>query len=322
MQNPKITIIIPVYNTEKYLRCCLDSIIAQSFTSWECICVNDGSSDNSGKILDEYAKKENRFIVIHRKNGGVSSARNIGLNMRRGEWITFVDSDDWIENETCEIAYKTAIECHADIVQWKSKRKQKINNSNDQLHIKEFNIKDDPKYFSPSMWDKLVSAELILHNKIRYPENIKLSEDRLFAFECYLYAKKCIFISKELYNYRENLSSASHSISYDMLLQEIKVVKKIEELATGYAEGTYDEVLYEQKRICKYHSLFSAVSPELELARKIFPEIDQRLLSEKRKLSLPYYFVSKNRDFIAIWIIRFYKILLKVKKFYQSKFSL
>ena len=92
-----ISIIVPVYNVEKYLRRCLDSILAQTFTDFECICIDDGSSDGSGKILDEYAEKDFRFVVIHKDNGGVSSARNAGLDVARGEWLAFVDSDDWVE---------------------------------------------------------------------------------------------------------------------------------------------------------------------------------------------------------------------------------
>lgn len=105
MENPKISIIVPVYNTEKYLRRCLDSISAQTFTDWECICVDDGSPDDSGSILDEYAEKDGRFVIIHKENGGVSSARNAGLDIARGEWIAFCDSDDWVEKDWPEEQY-------------------------------------------------------------------------------------------------------------------------------------------------------------------------------------------------------------------------
>jgi len=96
---PKISIIVPVYQVEKYLRRCLDSIVAQTFTDWECILVDDGSPDNSGKICDEYAEIDNRFRVFHQENAGVSAARNKGLDEAKGEWITFVDSDDYIEED-------------------------------------------------------------------------------------------------------------------------------------------------------------------------------------------------------------------------------
>lgn len=95
---PKISIIVPVYNCEKYLERCLDSIINQTFRNWECILVDDGSTDRSGKILDEYAEKDDRFAVFHKSNKGVSSARNYGMLKCKGDWVTFVDSDDWVEN--------------------------------------------------------------------------------------------------------------------------------------------------------------------------------------------------------------------------------
>ena len=100
---PKVSIIVPVYNAEKYLRECLDSIISQIFTDWECILVDDGSPDNSGEICNEYAKDDSRFRVFHVQNGGVSRARNIGLDNMSSEWVMFVDSDDAIAENTLEI---------------------------------------------------------------------------------------------------------------------------------------------------------------------------------------------------------------------------
>lgn len=96
---PKISVIVPVYNTEKYLHRCIDSILAQTFTDFELLLIDDGSKDNSGKICDEYAAKDSRVRVFHKANGGVSSARNLGLDNAQGEWITFVDSDDWVEKD-------------------------------------------------------------------------------------------------------------------------------------------------------------------------------------------------------------------------------
>ena len=96
-ENPKITVIVPVYNTEKYLRRCVDSILAQTFTDFELLLIDDGSTDGSGAICDEYAKKDSRVRVFHKEIGGVSSARNLGLDKAYGEWISFVDSDDWID---------------------------------------------------------------------------------------------------------------------------------------------------------------------------------------------------------------------------------
>ena len=116
MSSPKISIIVPVYNVEKYIRRCLDSIAAQTFTDWECICVDDGTPDASGKICDEYAQKDGRFVVIHKENGGVSSARNVGLDVAKGEYVTFCDSDDWVEKEMLEVFYNTALKNDAEVV--------------------------------------------------------------------------------------------------------------------------------------------------------------------------------------------------------------
>ena len=95
-QSPKISVIVPVYNVQKYLSRCIDSILAQTFTDFELLLINDGSKDNSGKMCDEYAKKDTRIHVFHKENGGVSSARNLGLENVQGEWITFIDSDDYL----------------------------------------------------------------------------------------------------------------------------------------------------------------------------------------------------------------------------------
>ena len=104
---PKISVIVPVYKAEKYLHRCVDSILAQTFTDFELLLINDGSPDNSGVICDEYAQKDNRIRVFHKENGGVSSARNIGLDNAKGEWITFIDSDDYIEQGYFEIPLDT-----------------------------------------------------------------------------------------------------------------------------------------------------------------------------------------------------------------------
>ena len=105
MKVPQISVIVPVYNVERYLCKCLDSILTQTITEWECILVDDGSTDKSGSICDEYAKKDGRFIVMHKENGGVSSARNLGIKGAHGEWISFVDADDELYEESLSTLY-------------------------------------------------------------------------------------------------------------------------------------------------------------------------------------------------------------------------
>jgi len=113
---PKISVIIPIYNVEKYLRRCLDSVLNQTFADWEAICVNDGSPDNSDIILAEYAAKDARFKIVNKKNGGLSDARNAGMQVATGDYILYLDSDDFIHPQTMEIAYSLAVRDGADIV--------------------------------------------------------------------------------------------------------------------------------------------------------------------------------------------------------------
>ena len=114
----KISLIIPVYNVAKYLGRCLDSIVNQTYRNIEIICVNDGSTDDSLDILNSYALKDERVKIINRENNGVSSSRNVALDVAKGEWIMFVDSDDWIDLNVCEAAMKIALEDSADVVMW------------------------------------------------------------------------------------------------------------------------------------------------------------------------------------------------------------
>ncbi len=119
---PKISIIIPMYGVEKYLRRCLDSVKNQTFQDWQAICVDDGSPDKSGEIAEEYAKSDKRFVVVHKENGGLSDARNAGMPYAKGKYIMYLDSDDFIHPQTMEIAYFFAEKNNSDIVSFQYDR--------------------------------------------------------------------------------------------------------------------------------------------------------------------------------------------------------
>ena len=114
--NPSISIIIPVYNVESYLERCVDSVLAQTFEDFEVILVNDGSTDNSPEICDEYLTVDNRIKIIHKDNGGLSSARNSGLDIAKGRYIMFVDSDDWIERNMCQLLYDRIVNTECEMI--------------------------------------------------------------------------------------------------------------------------------------------------------------------------------------------------------------
>ena len=128
-----ISIIVPVYNSELYLKKCLDSIISQTYENIEIICIDDNSSDDSLRILQEYEKKDQRIKVLQKVNEGVSFARNAGLDMARGDYILFVDSDDWIDRCTCEVALKKILEETADLVMWSYIRERETESSRKQI---------------------------------------------------------------------------------------------------------------------------------------------------------------------------------------------
>lgn len=207
MNHPLISIIVPVYNTEKYLHRCVDSILAQTYTDFELLLIDDGSSDNSGHICDEYALKDIRVRVYHQDNGGVSCARNLGLDNAKGDWITFIDSDDWIENE-----YLFRFRAETDLsLQGYS--------SND--HIAKYRdtiVGNNPgaeylyrKYvFGP--YCKLFRKDIIRDKEIRFDSNISCGEDILFLMEYMVHAKNMDVSSYVGYHYDRHDDSLSSSI--------------------------------------------------------------------------------------------------------------
>lgn len=215
----KISIIVPVYNVEKYLHKCLDSILAQTFKEFEVILVDDGSSDNSGKICDEYAKKDSRVKVFHKENAGVSSARNLGLKEASGEWIVFIDSDDYISKDFLECDYSTT----ADVIQ---KSYDIINEDSglSTLHKVTNKIIEDKEEFyrfyvrkrTNALWDKIIRRELI--KNITFNENVKIGEDFLFFLEIIKNIKQYLFDDKGIYHYIIHSNSAMQSTLKEPLL--------------------------------------------------------------------------------------------------------
>lgn len=205
---PKISVVVPVYNVEDYLHRCIDSIIEQTFTDFELLLINDGSTDNSGAICDEYAAKDNRIRVFHKKNGGVSSARNLGLDNSIGDWVTFADSDDytyscWLENFVYRIN-NTNIDL---ICQGFDTNKVTEAGLVDQYGINFLGpVTDaiDLMYKSNILgycWNKLYRLDIINSYSIRFDERINLKEDELFLFQYAQYCKLTLCIDRVGYYY-------------------------------------------------------------------------------------------------------------------------
>lgn len=218
-----ISIIIPIYNVENYLRQCLDSIMGQTYKNFECLLINDGSPDHSSKICEEFVEKDSRFRYFEKENGGVSSARNLGIEHSKGEYITFIDSDDWVDSDYLEVLYTTLLKEGADIT---------------VSTYKQFNIKDNCFYFhafqrgydkktftGPELIDNLQLLSSFDHSygsvcgklvksvrveNIRFNEETTLGEDMEFWYKLFLISDKIVYINKDTYIYRTSNDEYKH----------------------------------------------------------------------------------------------------------------
>lgn len=217
----KISVIIPVYNTEKYLRECLDSVLAQTFTDFEVLVINDGSTDSSGKICDEYAQKDARVKVFHKENGGVSSARNLGLDNAKGEWITFVDSDDSIkENYLTDFVNDTKYNGNIDFYMYGKYGSREL--LQDTPIVEYINLYDSFHLFeifkltpNGQTCSKFFKTSLINKYCLRFDNRITLSEDILFILEYLINVNEMKYRDIYYYYYRDTPDSLSNTDKVD-----------------------------------------------------------------------------------------------------------
>jgi len=209
---PLLSIIVPVYNSEKYLARCLDSILAQTFKNFECIIVDDGSVDQSPTICDEYAGRDKRIRVLRKKNEGVSAARNDGIEAASGSYIAFVDSDDTVHSEMYERMYKAAAAGKSDFVCCGYSHKEKnyalpscyFNRSQAEMAY----ILEKADLFG-TIWNKLYKSNIIRDNNIRFARGYSFGEDFLFNLNYFLFIEDGSLIEDILYCYHENDISIS-----------------------------------------------------------------------------------------------------------------
>ena len=204
---PLISVIVPVYKVETYLNNCIKSIVNQSYSNIEIILVDDGSPDNCPALCDEWAKKDKRIKVIHKKNGGVSSARNSGLDLASGKYIGFVDGDDFIHKDMIDYLYKAMDSDSSQMASCGYRLSGKIyccNNkkliSNIQALSYLFNIIDCP-YFEGFVWNKLYLLQIIKDNNIRFDEELDMCEDTLFNFDYLNNVNKVSILNYSFYEY-------------------------------------------------------------------------------------------------------------------------
>ena len=219
---PRVSIIVPIYNREKWLRNCLGSISSQTFKEWECILVNDGSTDNSLKIAQEYAENDERFIVISQENQGVSAARNLGLDHAQGKWVTFVDSDDEIAPDYLEILHKIGEDNNADLVNGSviclmhhGKAHPII--LDEVVYSAEEEQLGNLFYERMSGVIKLYRLSIIREHNLRFDTTFQFAEDLIFTLEFYLQAQRFATSATAIYRYnnRESNGGQLHHKTYD-----------------------------------------------------------------------------------------------------------
>ncbi len=322
-----LTIVVPVYNVSKYLRKCVDSILAQNYSNFEAILVDDGSKDDSGDICDEYKVKDSRIIVIHKENGGLSSARNAALDIARGEYIGFVDSDDWIEpnmySEMIQYLEQnncTMVECAINLandttIKMIQTKDNEIISGREALkrHLDEFYHYTIPR---PAVWSKLYKRDFWKTN--RFPEG-KIHEDYLLTCMALYESNKFGIINKGLYNH---LVSNPTSIINSKFSTRDLYKKDQCEFRIEYLTKQGDEELTKMAKVSYYCYLMSAIwkcdqngmkekNELILLLQSKREDIERLLFPKKRNIDLVLIF---NCPQLFLLYRRIISLMLKIRK--------
>lgn len=216
----KISVIVPVYNSERYLSQCVESILSQTYSDFELLLINDGSKDKSESICDEFSKKDKRIRVFHQKNSGVSAARNKGINQAKGEYICFVDADDWVDQNIFEFLINTIESVKGDLsycghIEYNNKFN--VKKEIQQTHQKGYGYEVINNVISSSfptsipIWTCIIKRKLIIDNNIKFTVTCSYGEDQEFLIKCLSHSIRVSSISKYLYYYRVDIDSAMSS---------------------------------------------------------------------------------------------------------------
>lgn len=342
----RLSIIVPVYNAEKFLHKCIDSIIAASDETFEIILVNDGSKDNSGQICDEYAKADDRIIVIHQENAGVISTRRVGVRRASGKYITFVDSDDWVEEQMYTVMLKAMEENCADAVicdisrdtaQGSFLMKNYIEPGlYDTKRLQEefypsmlFNFKDGWPGVNPSLCNKLMKKEILEDVIFSVDETVAYGEDALCTYPAMLNAKR-IFVLNDVgfYHYNENIASVTNVYDAKLLEKCLRLfdglryqfsLRKFDDnnQVNGYTarislECIRNELIYNKKISLKERIKIVREYVEDE---RVFPTLDitiRKIGDKKSKLKMKL--VEKKKFFVLYVVFYITQLVVNIKR--------
>lgn len=263
----KISVVMPIYNAAEYLEAAIESICKQTYKNLEIICVNDGSTDGSGEMLERYAERDSRIVAIHKENGGESSARNVGLMVCTGDFIGFMDCDDWIEPDMYQTLAEAAKEYAVDMVasRWYFEQEGVSKEIKNMLPVKEgvfgryqllqyIYMRDSYKGFA-YMWNKLYKRNLIFGKSgkpVLFDENLKLGGDVLYLSEMVLNTSKAVFVDKAFYHYRQRENSGCHTENLIKREQWLSAYCRIiERFENEFIEA---DIIDYVKRFLVYHS--------------------------------------------------------------------
>ncbi|GAB6168244.1 glycosyltransferase family 2 protein [Clostridium carnis] len=314
-----ITVIVPVYNVQKYLSKCIDSIINQTYRDLEIILVNDGSTDISGEICDKYKLKDDRIRVIHKKNGGLSEARNAGLDVAKGDYIAFLDSDDWVDKELYDTLYKLSTKYNSDIsicnFKYCHNEEEKLNNSYKEIVYSNIDAMKqiyDKNYIQIIVaWNKLYKREIF--NDLRYPKG-KIHEDEFLTPIILYKANKISYIEKELIYYRQTPNSI---MNREFNITRLDYLEALDNRINFFKSNNLN-YLYKQTVATKVSILikFYYKVKESNIDNKF--QVMEKLNNDLAKMKYDYInMYSKNK--IQILIFKFSPELYKVLVYFFSQ---
>ena len=328
MNNSLVSIIVPVYKAEKYIHQCIDSLLAQTYRNIEVILVDDGSPDHCGKICDEYAAKDSRVKVIHQQNGGVSVARQTGIDHATGEYSIHADPDDWVELNMIEELVAKAVADNADMVicdfyrESKSDRIHVCQNPGDDLSASAVLRKILSQQLHGSCCNKLVNRSRI--EGIGFtPEDLCILEDELYNIRILARKIKVSYLPKAFYHYRvENEHSLCNTISEKSFKSKVKAVSEIESFCLANVAGIVSLDFIPIKR----NVLFDALrTKRYEVLRELYPEQKEAMINS----GTPYRLLAPVSSCIALalrgypalaytlydWNMRLINYLQQIKRF-------
>lgn len=298
---PKVSIIVPVFKVEEYIDRCIKSVINQNFQDWELILIDDGSPDRSGDVCDNYAYEESRIRVIHKTNCGVSSARNTGIEAALGDWIVFLDADDWIEPECVAACYSTCIKFDLDLLQFgfcSINADTKQNRSAATTSVLDYNGYVEKGSVNLTVWASFFKNDIIKYNDVRFNTDLRLAEDQLFVFSYMKYSKRMMYLDTPYYMYFNNTNSAVYRAkSTDML-------KSAGEIKSFLIDGKISNKFLEHTFLFFIIKLILSNDVDLAILRSLYNNSIVSLIACKNNYEKLFYMVSRLSFNIASLLVR------------------